>query len=197
METGDPKQLAAMGVAAVGALGFLGFRTLVHPPLPKISVVAQAESRKEEKTARLLPPSNDPFSHPRLAPAKIVKERAAAPEPVTGKFAPMPEALPGVGPVPGTDMGPLPPVDVRSVDRPKEKASRFKAPEGTNVGLEAIAGATDAVAFLTVEGGESQPYRPNDRIKGAIRLLRIEDGAVVLQGPKGELTLGVGERIRI
>ena len=187
METGDPKQLAALGVAAVGALGFLGFQTLGRPPLAKPQATAQAEGRKEERTARLLPPTNDPFSHARLAPPKTVKEAAPAPEPVIGKFVPMPEALPGIGP--------LAPPDIRPVEEPEKP--KPKAPEGTHVGLEAIAGATDAVAFLTIEGGESQPYRPNDRIKGSIRLLRVEDGAVVLQGPKGERTLGVGERIRI
>lgn len=194
METGDPKQVAILGVLAVGALGFLGFRALGKPVPPPVQATARKEGAKVERTARLLPPANDPFSHPKLAPP-VVKEEAAAPDPkVEGKFPAMPTPLMGAY-LPNVE-GPAS-TEVRPMEPKKPAEPKVEAPKGTVVALEATAGASDAVAFLSVEGRESQPFHPQDRVANGIRLLRIEDGSVILRGPKGELTLNVGEQKRI
>ncbi|RYG25340.1 hypothetical protein EON82_07450 [bacterium] len=71
METGNPKQVAVLGVMAVAAVGFLLSR-LGGKALPVVTV-ASAEHKTESAITASLGSSTllvDPFSHPKLAPAK-------------------------------------------------------------------------------------------------------------------------------
>ena len=192
METGDPKQLAALGVVALGAFGFLFSRLGGKAPLPAVPATALARRETPVRPVGTFAFVNDPFSHPKLAPQEP-KVRPKAPDDSEKKPPTVMVGSPSFGPLPLAE-------EIEKSPRPMEPprsvavAPNPPAPSLTMIGLEAIAGASDAVAFLSVGGAESQPFRPNDRVKGAIRLLRVEDGTVVLSGPKGEFTLDVGER---
>ena len=193
MEIGNPKQVIALAVAAVGALGFLVSR-LGRPSLPPLaSVGVEAPVEVSMRPRTLLASGKDPFSHPRLAPvvpkSPVESEPPTErkPGPVTGRFAafgPLPEIGEGT-----TEAVPLIPPKPRE-EPPKPSALPIRTP----IALEAVVGATDPTAFLSVDGAESRPFRANDKLGNGIRLVRIEDGAVVLSGPKGEVSLDVGER---
>ncbi len=201
MEAGNPKQVAILSVVAVGAIGFLVTR-MHGSDLPKI---AQAIVDKATGHSPVVPPANpmvsDPFSHPKLAVTQISDSASGSEtnKPVMPPF--LSGTLPSAGSQPSGEIGntktePLKPED------PTKGSTVAVVPEGTDVLLEGTAGATDAVAFLSINGAESQPFRANDFIntklsKGKVRLLRVKDGAAVLSGPKGELTINVGERKRI
>ena len=190
METGNPKQLATLAIVAVGAFGFL-FSRLGGKSLPPITPSTTLDRRDVPNlSARLFTLVNDPFSHPKLASVETkteapVRLAAKPPKPMKGFPDMDPLPVPGMTPPESNPMEPPPPVAT---------VPKAAAPSAVTIGLEAIAGASDAMAFLTVGGAESQAFHPNDRIRGAIRLLRIEDGSVVLSGPKGEFSLDVGER---
>jgi len=204
MEAGNPKQVAVLSVVAVLAIGFLVTRMRGND-LPKI---AQAIVDKATGRAAVMPPSypmvSDPFSHPKLAVTQAVAT-------TTGTEAEKPMMPPFlVGELPPAGERPLP-ANVPSGEigqttteplKPAEPKTEKAVPEGTEILLEATAGATDTVAFISIGGAESQPFHANDFLKsasfrGKVRLLRVDDGAIVLSGPKGELTIGVGERKRI
>ena len=189
METGNPKQAALLGVLAVGAVGFL-FTKLGGKPSPAV-LTDPTVARREGKArpAGALTVGRDPFSHPRLAtkPEKPAGDAALA----TGLLPPpkpmlLAGSFPAMGPLPSAETVAPVAVSVSSVEPPK-------APK-ISIGLEAVAGASDAVAFLSVGGADSQPFRPKDSVAGAIRLLRVGDGTAVLEGPGGRVTLEVGER---
>ena len=186
METGNPKQVAALGVVAVGAFGFLFTRLSGKSlsPLPPATTLAVRETPVQKAGVLVL--SKDPFSHPHLAPAK--KESAPAEIPPKEAFHLLGDLPTATLPGPDAPVGPLRP------DVTVEKPTKSPAPVLTSVALEAVAGASDAVAFLSVGGAESRPFRLNDCVEGAIRLVRVDDGTVVLAGPKGRVTLAVGER---
>lgn len=197
METGNPKQVAILCVMAVGALGFLATRLGGKAVTTSAAVAAKdASTQKATGLPSDLPISVDAFSHPKLAPPKQrVIPVALAASPMSGGAI----ASDNVSPLPF--VGELPDdAIVRPVVRtPKAKKPPvvLLKPEPVDVALEATAGSSDAVAFLSIAGADSQPFRANDQIKGKVRLLRIEDGSVVLSGPTGELTISVGERKRI
>ena len=198
METGNPKQVAVLGVLAVGAAGFLLARMGGKPAPASAAALAVARLEDKPRPSGTLTIGRDPFSHPRLA------TRTGSPSVEPGlalgmgvPTVPKPKGLAGAFPA----MGPLPPADglgapagpVIAVAPSAEKPATT-GPERTTIGLEAVVGASDAVAFLTVGGADSQPFRPKARVAGAIRLLRVGDGTVVLEGPRGRVTLDVGER---
>lgn len=203
MEAGNPKQVAVLSVVAVVAIGFL-FTRMRSSDLPKM---AQAIVDKATGRTPIAPPAYpmvaDPFSHPKLAVAKTSDnpvsgetDKPAMPPFLSGTLPPAGNGETPAGEIGNTKTEPLKP------DDPSKNTVATVVPEGTDVLLEGTAGATDAVAFLSINGAESQPFRAKDFIKtkstkGKVRLLRVEDGAAVFSGPKGELTIGVGERKRI
>lgn len=199
METGNPKQVAILSVTAVLAIGFLVTR-MHGQDLPKVAqAIVDKATGHSAATPLTYPMVTDPFSHAKLASTTTVAN-AESPTP-TGQKQISPPFLDGLPPADGGPSGPIMKPPATETMPVKEVQPVAPKPEGTEILLEATAGASDAVAFLSVGGAESQPYRINDLIKGAskgkVRLLRVEDGAVVLSGPKGELTIGVGERKRI
>lgn len=187
METGDPKQLAVLAVMAVGALGFLVTRLGGKHDAPS-QAKASASRSSVPRTAVAFNLVHDPFSHPRLAPKMEKPESVPSVALETKKR----KSFSLIGSLPPADDAPL----VVPIAPKKTKAEPLKptVPESTIVGLEAIAGASDAVAFLTVGNAESLPFHPHQIVAGTIRLLSVGDGEVVLSGPKGPFTLGVGER---
>jgi len=208
MEAGNPKQVAALSVVAVVAVGFLVTR-MKGSDLPKM---AQAMVDKATGHAAVAPPAfpmvSDPFSHPKLAVTQ--SDGTSSGSGVTGTGPATPPYLAGTlpppsGPLAGNEptgeIGDLKTEPLKPSD-PTKGSTVAVVPEGTEVMLEGTAGATDVVAFLSINGAESQPFHPNDLIntkstKGKVRLLRVEDGAAIFSGPKGELTINVGERKRI
>ena len=205
METGNPKQVAVLCVMAVGALGFLATRLVGKHDLQAVALASRSESRKAEIVPSDSPLLIDPFSHPKLAPAKPsvpsteLSGTSVAMRPLDGSIG-------GVLPVasdPSDEYFSSPEGDVASGDKSGDKKgteTKTDAPkpaEQTEVALEATAGASEDVAFLSVDGADSRPFHPNDSIKNKVRLLSIEDGAVVLSGPTGKLTINVGEHKRI
>lgn len=194
METGNPRQVAILAMAAVGAVGFLVTRVGKRPVPPPIAAATAARRVAAVPAAAPLVLLKDPFSHARLAPVEPKAIQAPVEATPAKPLPPLPGALPAVGPV--DVQGTLP--EVRKAAPEKEaRAAPKSEPTTTTIGLEAIATASDTVAFLTVGGAESQPFRPGQKIVGAIRLVRAEDGAVVLSGPKGRVTLDVGERVAL
>ncbi|GEM_PF-6679410 len=196
METGDPKQVAVLALLAVGAVGFLVTRLGARGSAPVAIAGATVRKAAPSRPAGSLTVMRDPFSHPKLAvkpttidvpsepPTTLPSE--ARPSPLTGDLPKVPFLPTAVAAVPLSPDAP-----------PKAEAEApKKAPVAvvTTVALEATAGATDAVAFLSVDGAESRAFRANEFVKGAVRVVRVDEGAVLLAGAKGKLTLGVGER---
>ena len=197
METGNPKQVAILCVMAVGAVGFLVTRLGGKASTAASAVAAErASAQKGTGVPSDLPILVDAFSHPKLAPQKpraFTAVLRSTPPPNEGPPGEIDGPLPFVGAL--THDGFIQPV----VQKPAEKTTPKLEPksEPVDVVLEATVGSSANVAFISIAGADSQPFRPNDQIKSKVRLLRIEDGAVVLSGPKGELTINVGERKRI
>ena len=191
METGNPKQLAVLSVMAVGAIGFLVIRLGSRSQTPTVQATVAARQEGKISSFVAFNMARDPFSHPKLAPVEtkaaqegafIVSKPVGLGSPVAS-FGPLPDA-----PAPTGFEGPVVPVaSPKPASKPEPKPL-------TTIGLEAIAGASDSVAFLSVGGADSQPFHPKDSVAGAIRLLRVGDGTVVLEGPNGRVTLEVGER---
>lgn len=217
MDVGNPKQAAALGVIALGALGYLGMR-LIGPMFERTTKNLAASDRKAPATSSAIHaaylPVSDPFSHPKLAIAVQTNEpgsdptmpvRPAGPHGVLSGEIPsgaLPSGTVSSGDVPS---GPLPavggqdPIEVHIVNaaKPAEGAKDSPQKSPTTIGLEAIVSASDPVAFLVVDGKSSEPFHLNQSVSGPIRLEKIGDGAVVLKCPKGRLTLGVGEQKRL
>ena len=199
METGNPKQVAILSVMAVGALGFLATRLGGKSPAVALTATAQAEGRKANTVPSDSPLLIDPFSHPKLAPAKPTTP-AADPNVKTASMSPLTGDIEGTLPLATEPLA----TEIVAAHGQKQ-AKTIESPEKpaqtpvehVEIALEATAGASEDVAFLSIDGADSQPFHPNDLVKGKVRLLRIEDGAVVVSGPKGELTINVGEHKRI
>jgi hypothetical protein len=199
METGNPKQVAILSVMAVGAFGFLATRLGGKSPAVALTAAAQAEGRKASTVLSDSPILIDPFSHPKLAPAKPTTPADDS----NVKTASMNSLT---GDIEGTLPLATAPLTAKVVSAEGEKQTKkVESPtkpeqppvEPVEVALEATAGASEDVAFLSINGADSQPFHPNDSIKGKVRLLRIEDGSIIVSGPKGELTINVGEHKRI
>lgn len=194
METGDPKQVAVLAVVAVVALGFV-FTRLPGKGLPTPPIAASAKPPAVVSRAGEPPLLRDPFSHPRLAPPK--PKPTAVPETGSVRLAKAPDSLigtlPPLGPLTGVASAPI----TVEATKPASKPPKPPAPSTTIIGLEAVAGAGDAVAFLAVGDAESQPFHASERVLGTIRLVRVDDGRVVLSGPKGHVILAVGEKVSL
>lgn len=199
METGNPKQVAVLCVMAVGALGFLATRIGGKTAAATAAATARAETRKSGKAPSDAPLLIDPFSHAKLAMAKPISAPADSStmpthfNPLTGDIE---GTLPLVPEVPEDE-------SVPSDEKSKPKEERDPTPPApapvptVEIALEATAGSSENVAFLSIDGADSKPYHPNDVLKSKVRLLSIEDGRVVVSGPKGQLTIEVGEHKRI
>lgn len=199
MEAGNPKQVAVLSVIALAALGYLG-KGMIHGAAPLVAASAggssaSANSKVKEESLML---AFDPFSHVKMTlakqPGKPTEDKPASPPAPTGPPSPAP--LVGSLPVPMTPMGPLS-VEAPTIPGTSAKTEPKPAPATTLVSVEAVVAASDRVVFLAVDGADSRPFKTKDRVKGPIRVLRIDDGTVLLSGPKGELTLSVGEQKRI
>ncbi len=190
METGNPKQVAVLAILAVGALGFLVTRMGGKAAPAALAATAAAHASASHPFVAL-GVVRDPFSHPHLA-QKVASNLSTFPFPNPDKRP----TFSMVGSLPSADRSPLVPTipTISKADPLPKAVAPAPSSTGITVGLDATAGATDSVAFITVGGAESRPFRPNERIQGSIRVLRVEDGSVVLTSPKGKLTLGVGER---
>ena len=192
MEIGNPKQVGALAVVAVGALIFLFTRLDSRTPAGLPVAMRQTESTAKKRTAPLTV-LRDPFSHPRLAPVE-----PKLPEIARDESPKKPISLGGSL----AEIDPLP--SPRSIETPlsplvqgepvRQEPTEIKRPVAVSVSLEGVVGTSDAVAFLSVDGAESRPFHASDPIVRGVRLLRIGDGVVVLGGLKGRFTLDVGEK---
>lgn len=198
METGDPKQVAVLSVMAVGAVGFLFTRMGgKHAEPPKMAAAQRAAAGPASVALTLL---HDPFSHPHLA-TKPTKPSAEAPEEEPkGAPSPLMGSLPAASILDPGSIGKDAPVTAvlppagPLIAKKNHAPPRAAVPSPKTIGLEAIAGASATVAFLSVDGAESRPFGPREAVTPSVRVLRVEDGQVVLTGPHGKLTLGVGEK---
>ena len=192
METGNPKQVAALAVVAIGAMVFLVTRLGSRTPVAGAVAVRQAD-RPVEKPNAPLALLRDPFSHPRLAPFEAKRPVASKEKPPKKPFS-IGGSLVAVNPLPSPAFAESPVEPIRLEEPVREKHAATKAPVAVSVSLEGVVGTDDPVAFLSVDGADSKPFRASDPIVRGVRLLRVGDGAVMLGGPKGKVSLDVGER---
>lgn len=204
MKVGDPKKAAILGLAALGAVGFLGSTLLQSggSALPALiaAVTGQAvpDPGVTDYPSRLL---RDPFSHFGLIQAadnpageavrEIRREVGASdtPRPLPGgslELSPLPVPGPS-SPPPFGLQGETSPVKETGNDRQQERGDPALV-------VTAIVEAERPIALIAVGEGESQPRRVGDAV-GSWKVVAIEADMVILRRPEGERRLRVGERM--
>lgn len=187
MKTGNKQQAMILCVVAVLAVGFLIWQILPGKKSLATARAADASTSSGGQLVALDLPRyviGSPFSHSRLAPED---DGSGAEVPIGALTGVLPFAIPG---------------DVqirRNGVAPEENAGETRQQERTpsQLTLSAIMRLDKPVAIFSSDIDSGSPYEVGDVLANNVRLIRIADGAVVLQMGKGIKTLHVGEDVKL
>ncbi len=202
MKVGNVGQAAALGVVAVGAIGFLFLQLKGNGgPANPVQQAAIASPTNRAAVASALPTSvyGDPFFNAAyIGPddkAKTKEEEDKAKE-KDKRPAFRPAVLSGelpysvVLPNPGVGLQP------DNGDGPVDQPTAAPVHKGPSICLQGTVAAGHPIAFLSLDGKGAQEYAVGQQVTETVTVQQILDGAIVLRLSKGSKTLRVGESLQ-
>lgn len=196
MNLGDKKQVAALGIVAVLAIGFLV--TQLMPKSRQFVASATAEPTKQpaDMESVLLPleVSGNPFSHAKLAPEKEKDEGGKGG--LDGSIEPLLPNLEGLEVNSAEYMATL--WEHERNKKPDESAGETRKEvekAAFNLKLTGFAGGTSPMAFIEVRGGTGAPFVEGEKLEPGVRLLRIHEDSIDVQIGKKIISLKLNEEL--
>jgi Fe2+ transport system protein FeoA len=186
--TGDPKQAVILGLVAVGAVGFMIYRSLPKP-LPPVAIPTSprmAENEGEEKKFQTVVLSNA-FWHPRLGePAKVAVPKQPKP---TSSSKPINLGQTG----PANPFSKLP-----NVLGPDENTGTSQQQvEGPTIRVSAII-ATDQRKEALISFGGAEEVKASAGMRfGDLIVVAVSETSVRIRIGKAEKTIAVGEEQKL